>query len=276
MARQTATHTAVDVEMHKGGTAPDVTALASAHEEVTRVAGCLRPCASTRRHTTSVHECGSPLHFGAVRDFIDRVASIRSKKQCGATHIGTIDGVLTISVRLLGHGHPRASVKSEGLLASNPPERRKRPRDTAADRAFSVVAAARAHMSGEEPTALAIAEHVITQLLSAVRGADGEQVVEACALTVGRHPTAAPSPPMTPPRLLIVCQLCAGVAVPLESFMQALGPCATDGLFTTDYSKLSNEFRLLPTVNGRLLEAANGQQGALCFATVPCTKKQTL
>lgn len=250
------------------------------HAEIVAAARAALPLRSSAlRNTVSVHTCASPVQFGAVGRFHAAVEHLRRRGAVRAPHLGVVDGEVVLSVRLVRHtdAAPASAPAPPPLpLPSGPAPRwfggskkRKRSGDdnnnnnNAEGRAEAAVRAVRARARADDPrldASIELAKTTITRLLSSVRGAGGEAVLEACALTMQDRTAARPN-------LILACRFCAGVAVPLDSMRNAMEHCFEDGLFTTKLDNLTPEFQLSTSEFGRELEA-HGQPGLLCFASV--------
>lgn len=260
------------------------------HEAVLRAIRGMSPSNSVLRHGKSVHVCRPPLHFKAVREFT------LSAENIGPCFIGMSGANLTISVQL-----ETTIRKAELEVSLSDTRRKKRKRDTAADRADVTIAPLRQRAIatfGERNTAvehgLEQSKTTITRILSTLRGAHGEDVVESCALTMNNRAHGAanananatphePSPttttanlpnPATAPLFVIACRITSGVAVRLRDLIEAFEPCFQDGVLTTRSDAFGADFKLPSNEAGSLLEE-EGKSSLFAFASVPEGAKLT-
>jgi len=187
-------------------------------------------------------------------------------------YIGTIDGAMIISVNF---NHEPPSLSSPTV----PTKKKKRQRDPHEEAADSAVERVKRGLSAEAGLTEELLRHArvaVYGLLTAVKGAHGESVIESYGLsfkapeggTVATTPTAAHSS-SSRPRLILSARIAPGVAVPLKMLFAALGTkCCQDGMFTVqDSSTLATGFNL-PLSEQAQAAVSHGQKAVSLFATV--------
>jgi hypothetical protein len=240
--------------------------LETIHTSIVTAAAMLRPRRSTLRNGVSSHTLSGSVSLASLEAFAIACCKIERVK---AKNIfaGSLDGVIVLSIRL-------------GFDQFNGVRRNKRAYDDAPERASAMAKPIRrrAEEEGAPPTELIdVAEGAIERLLRDVRGCDGEEIVETCALSMASVKTVTASATLSTqsstassvarPKLIIAARLAAGSPISLKTLRGALGSAFGDGLVTTDAESVSKDFKLPPTDLSRLLEA-HGGKALLLFAAV--------
>ncbi len=226
--------------------------------------------ASRLRNGVSSHNFADTVSFPVLDAFVTRVAQTtpqrRDPLRC---YMGSIDGHLVVSVRV----RPPSS-----SLAAEPTARRKRGRDDCGDRAETTVSKLRTTLRTTQPgntaalAQLTNAKDTVERLLRNVRGTDGEDPFESCAISFAQsqqqQASTAAASSTTRPRLIVACRLSAGVALSLSALRDALGACFRDGMITTKPESLGAAYQLPLRATGHVVEES-GQRSMLLFAAVP-------
>jgi hypothetical protein len=238
--------------MAAAGPSPPVAA-ESVHGHLSRAASILFASASSLRNHVSSHKVKNPISFQSLESFC-----LNATKPGGAgasqLYLASLDGGPVISARL----------KAEPELATR--GGKKRVRDDAADRAEATCAKLMRMSNGPSKPQVLLAQKTVEQLLRNVRGPSGEDIFEACGVSIA--PLATTAGVVGRPRLIIACRLSAGVPLSLKTLRMSLGECFKDGMITTKPEELTSEFQLPLTETGRVVENA-GQRSMLLFAAVP-------
>lgn len=184
------------------------------------------------------------------------------------TFVGTVDGSIVVSVNF---NYTPPAGPSGGGDAAGRRSGKKRGRDADEEAVEHAVGRVMKGLNQETKIpdeAIASARRALYSLLTSLRGANGERAIESWGLTY-KKPEASSPLGGTRPRLIISARLTPGVAVPLESLFQALGPrCALDGMLTTQPStSLANGFDLPLSEQAKAAEL-HGQKAITLFATV--------
>ena len=222
---------------------------------------------SSFNNGVSLHRMSESVSFTSAKKIVDACKDHEDRM-----YLGTIDGSMVVSVNF---NHDPPSLSS----ATGPTKKKKRQRDPheeAADHAVERVKRGLSVESGLTEELLQHARVAVHGLLTAVKGAHGESVIESYGLsfkapeggTVATNPTAA-HPPSSRPRLILSARIAPGVAVPLKMLFAALGTkCCQDGMFTVqDSSTLATGFNL-PLSEQAQAAVSHGQKAVSLFATV--------
>ena len=138
--------------------------------------------------------------------------------------VGTSAKELAISAHFEAH----ATVKDDSCL----PVKKRRRCSTEAEERAEAVADARARLAKKMPdlpsAELDVAEAVLVKLVNKLRGSEGEVCIQSYALLAKKLAVDDPRP-----RVVIAARLHAGVAMPVTSLKDSVGPCWKDGLLTT-------------------------------------------
>lgn len=175
--------------------------------------------------------------------------------------VGSRDGTLVLSVNYNFEPPQPSGGRSSG---------KKRARDPVEDAVEQAVLRVKKGLKGDDATVtddmLASAQQALYTLLSRLRGAGGEDVVESWGLSFKKLEGTSDS---QRPRLILSARLTPGVAVPLAPLFSCLGiRCTSDGLLTTqDSSSLASGFDLPLSEQARAAEL-HGQRAITLFATV--------
>ena len=233
----------------------------SVHDHLSRAASILKGCGSTLRNAVSSHKLKNPISFQALDTFC-----LNATKQGGCTasqlYLESLDGEPVISARLCADPEPAVAQKSK-----------KRGRDDAAERAEAACSKLK-RISTTSKSQVALAQKTIEQLLRSIRGPRGEEVFEACGVSLAPVKSVNASANSTPsaerPKMIVACRLSAGVPIALKPLRAALGECFRDGMITTAPGTLGPEYQLPLSDTGRAIEG-QGQRSMLLFAAVPDT-----
>lgn len=238
------------------------------HKHLVAAAHILRAQSSQLRNSVSSHVVPNTVAFSAIETFC--VNAVKDGGPDAAQlFIGSLDGYIVVSARL------RAQTG-----ASHRPNKKKRARDDAEDRAHSACEKLLRHarsLEGEKCDRMVkqilTAQQTIEQLLRSVKGPNDEECFESCGVSMAATATTQASsnaPPAMPsrPRLIIACRLSAGVALPLYALRKALGCCFKDGMITTRPESIGPDYQLPLTEHGTVTEQ-QGQRSMLLFAAVP-------
>jgi len=242
-----------------------------AHAALGELAAPIGGNSATLRNGISSHRIKSPLAFPVLDTFAQRAGDALPAPAADRLFLGSLDGRLVVSARL--RVDPPAATATATAEA---PRRKKRARDDCSERARRAVATIRARADTPElRAAVDLAEATIEALLRAVRGPAGEELFEACGLSmaVAQQTVASATAPAANlsnqrPRLIIAARLATGVPVPLLKLRRALGECFKDGMITTDASALGPAYQLPLSAAGQAVEET-GQRSILLFAAVP-------
>ena len=227
----------------------------SVHVHLTRAASILSGTDAALRNQVSSHKVKNPISFQALDTFC-----INATKPGGATasqlYLASLDGGPVISARL--RNEPEPTVRGG----------KKRGRDDAAERAEAACSKLKRMAQGPRIAQIELAQKTIEQLLRHVKGPRGEDVFEACGISVAPVASAAGGSATGRPRLILACRLSAGVPLALKSLRTSLGDCFKDGMITTQPETLGPEYQLPLSDTGRVVEN-QGQRSMLLFAAVP-------
>lgn len=224
----------------------------SVHGHLTTAVAILHGSSSQLRNGVSSHKVKNPISLQALETFC-----MNATKAGGPTasqlYLASLDGGPVISARL----RAETDVNVRGG--------KKRGRDDAAERAEQTCAKLLRMSKGPRKVQIEFAQKTIEQLLRTIRGPRGEDIFEACGVSVA--PLSSDAAPGRP-RLIIACRFSAGIPLSLKTLRAALGECFRDGMITTAPEALGSEYQLPLTDTGRLVEA-EGQRSMLLFAAVP-------
>ena len=238
-------------------------------------AASLQPTEGALRNGVSSYRVKSTLAFPALDDFAQHAGEAVPAPADARLFLGSLDGRLVVSARL----------RTDEAAAAPPPpttgRSKKRGRDDCSERAERAVASIRPRAdTAELRAAVDLAKATIEELLRAVRGPAGEELFEACGLSlaVAQQTTASAStgaagaagaPTSSQrPKLIIAARLAAGVPVPLLKLKRALGSCFKDGMVTVDAASLGPSYQLPLSAAGQAVENG-GQRSIVLFAAVP-------
>ena len=233
----------------------------SVHLHLRNAASILSGTDAALRNQVSSHKVKTPISFQALDTFC-----INATKPGGTNasqlYLASLDGGPVISARLGADSAPTQSGS-----------KKKRGRDDAGERAEATCAKLLRMSAGPRKTQVELAQKTIEELLRNVRGPRGEEVFEACGVSVAPMATsqASASAPVATgmrPRLIIACRLSSGIPLSLKALRMALGECFKDGMITTQPEKLGPEYQLPLSETGRAVEN-QGQRSMLLFAAVP-------
>jgi hypothetical protein len=228
----------------------------SVHVHLTRAASVLNGSEAALRNQISSHKVKNPISFQALDTFC-----VNATKPGGATasqlYLASLDGGPVISARLRADLEP--SVQNG---------KKKRGRDDAGERAEAACSKLKRMAQGPRIAQIELAQKTIEQLLRNVKGPRGEDVFEACGISVAPVAPAAGGGTSGRPRLILACRLSAGVPLALKSLRTSLGDCFKDGMITTQPETLGPEYQLPLSETGRVVEN-QGQRSMLLFAAVP-------
>lgn len=177
--------------------------------------------------------------------------------------IGSRDGAIVVCVNYNYESPPPSS--GTGRASG-----KKRARDPVLEAVEQAVLRVKKGLKDDDDTVtedmLASAQQALYTLLSRLRGAGGEDVVESWGLSFKK--LEGPSSSQRP-RLILSARLTPGVAVPLAPLFSCLGiRCTSDGLVTTqDSSSLASGFDLPLSEQAHAAEL-HGQRAVTLFATV--------
>lgn len=149
------------------------------------------------------------------------------------------------------------------------PSSKKRTRDPLEEAVHEAVQRVKRGLKGDESVTddmLDSAQQALYTLLTRLRGAGGEDVIESWGLSFKKLDGASSG---QRPRLILSSRLTPGVAVPLSALFSCLGiRCTADGMLTTqESSTLASGFDLPLSEQGRAAEQ-HGQRAVTLFATV--------
>jgi hypothetical protein len=232
------------------------------HDALARAVSAQGAVQSRFSNGVSLHTMKQSVSFANLRSVVTAASGHETR-----TFVGTIDGSIVVSVNF-NYTAPVGQT-SQGGPAKRVGKKRGRDADEeAVDHAVNRVMKGLSEDTTIPPEAVASARKALYSLLTSLRGARGECAVESWGLTYKR-PEAASLLGGTRPRLILSARLTPGVAVPLKSLFQALGPrCAADGMLTTQPStSLANGFDLPLSDQAKAAEL-HGQKALTLFATV--------
>lgn len=178
--------------------------------------------------------------------------------------VGSRDGGIVVSVNY-NFEPPAPRVKAEARKG------KKRGRDQLEEAVEQAVLRVKLGLKGDESVSddmLSTAQHALYTLLTRLRGAGEEDVVESWGLSFKKLEGACATGGQRP-RLILSARLTPGVAVPLSSIFSCLGiRCTNDGMITLqESSSLASGFDLPLSEQARAAELF-GQRAITLFATV--------
>lgn len=243
--------------------APQTPSRQQQHDTLARAASAQGGVTSRLGNGVSIHTMKQSVSFANLRA-VSTAASGHEKR----TFVGTVDGSIVVSVNF---NYTPPAGPSGGGDAAGRRSGKKRGRDADEEAVEHAVGRVMKGLNQETKIpdeAIASARRALYSLLTSLRGANGERAIESWGLTY-KKPEASSPLGGTRPRLIISARLTPGVAVPLESLFQALGPrCALDGMLTTQPStSLANGFDLPLSEQAKAAEL-HGQKAITLFATV--------
>jgi hypothetical protein len=262
----------VKVEVPCKGPMHAMHAMHAIHKTLSAQAASLQPTDGALRNGVSSYRVKKTLAFHALDDFAQRAGETLPVLADTRLFLGSVDGELVVSARL------RTDEAARAPQTTN--RSKKRGRDDCAERAERAVASIRLHThTAELSAAVDLAKATIEELLRTVKGPAGEELFEACGLSLAAEQltTASASAGATSasasslrqrPKLIIAARLAAGVPVPLLKLKRALGGCFKDGMVTVDAASLDPSYHLPLTEAGQAVENA-GQRSIVLFAAVP-------
>lgn len=240
--------------------APAPESRAEQHAALARVASAQTARSSKLANGVSLHTMPQSVSFANLRALLT-VAQSQGNSQ--RIFVGSRDGSIVVSVN-----HNFEPPLADARKASS----KKRTRDPIEEAVQQAVQRVKRGLKGDESVTegmLETALQALHALLTKLRGASGEDVVESWGLSLKKGETLATS---QRPRLIISARLTPGVAVPLGALFSSLGiRCTADGMLTTqDSSSLATGFNLPLSEQGRTAEQ-HGQRAVTLFATVGST-----
>lgn len=114
-------------------------------------------------------------------------------------------------------------------------------------------------------TELDVAQNVLVDVLTELRGPSSELVVQSFALLSKKLQSSDDRP-----KVVLALRLNAGVPIPLVRLKQLLGPCWTDGVVSTDETVQGVSDRELPLSDEGKAAQELGNAPLLLVTSVPC------
>lgn len=231
------------------------------HRQLARIAASHGAKESTFNNGVSVHRMSESVSFDNVRSILGV-----SKTNENRVHVGTVDGNIVVSLNF--NHQPKTGGTTSSVSKSR--KRSRDPHEEAAELTVNRVKKGLVESSGVTDLMLQTAQNAVYSLLSLVRGANGENVIESYGLSFKALEKIDSAPTTTArPRLILSARLAPGVAVPLQLLFSALGSkCTQDGMLTVqDSSTLAQGFNL-PLSEQAQAAVSHGQKAVSLFATV--------
>lgn len=225
------------------------------HQSIVRVAMAHNAESSTFRNGVSVHFMRSSISFGNLTAIMGAASN-----DVHRTFVGTVDGLMVVSVNF-GYEPPAPAAPP-----ARPKKRVRDPHEEATEQAVAQVRRRVGAPDAPDEATLEAARRALHDLLTELRGADGETAIESWGLSF-KKPEARVSDKRS--RLILSVRLTPGVAVPVATLFRLLGPrCKADGMLTTqDSSSLATGFNLPLSEQAQTAEV-HGQRALTLFATV--------
>jgi hypothetical protein len=228
------------------------------HDAISRVAA-RQGFASSFRNGVSIHRIQLSSSFNSLKEVL--AASQHEHK----TFIGTLDGQAVVSVNF--NYQPPQAIQTKT---------KKRGRDSDNESVQAAIDRVRNGLTSEDDVNETMLEHArgaLYALLTKLRGAQNESVVESWGLSCKRQEANGHANGhangQARPRLILSARFTPGVAVPLAQLFHCLGPLTGDGMVTVQPScSLASAFNL-PLSQTALAAEVHGQKALTLFATVP-------
>lgn len=231
---------------------------AEQHAALARVALSQGARSSVLTNGVSLHTMPQSVSFGNLRTILSTAQS-QGHGQC--IFVGSRDGCLCVSVNFNYEPLRPCGSRTSG---------RKRSRDPLEEAIEQAVLRVKKGLKGDHEAVtddtLASAQRVLYTLVSRLRGAGGEEVVESWGISLKKMEVGAT---IHRPRLIVSARIAPGVAVPLATLFSCLGiRCTSDGLLTVqDNTSLASGFNL-PLGEGARAAELHGQRAITLCATV--------
>tara|TARA_Y100000817_G_scaffold313216_1_gene308830 strand:+ start:25661 stop:26512 length:852 start_codon:yes stop_codon:yes gene_type:complete len=267
------------------------------HAHLSTSAKILGAEVSKFRNNVSSHKCNGPISFSTLQTFC-----VNATKPTGVgaseLFVSSLDGAFVISARGWNANGSDPTVAK--------PDKKKRARDDASDRAEAACARlvniatklAFGDMRRRNLAQLASARNAIENMLRNVRGPNDVDIIESIGVSLASDEckrqsnttsmdnhkeyanddtaetiaqesgTEATIHKSKRPKVLLAARLSAGVPISIKTLKDALGPCFMDGMLTLHPEGLGPAYQLPQTDQSRAAES-EGQRSILVFAAVP-------
>lgn len=235
---------------------------ADQHATLARVASQQSARSSQLVNGVSLHNMPQSVSFANLRAML---TTAQTQGHGQRVFVGSRDGGIVVSVNYNFEPPKRDSGTAQQ------PKGKKRGRDQLEEAVEQAVLRVKRGLKGDETVSddmLSTAQHALYTLLTRLRGAGEEEVVESWGLSFKKLEGACGTGGQRP-RLILSARLTPGVAVPLSAIFSCLGiRCTNDGMITLqESSSLASGFDLPLSEQARAAELF-GQRAITLFATV--------